>query len=72
MNAIILVAGFSSRFQELTKTTHKAMLKVCSVPNIERTIVYLKEAGINEIYIVVGYLKEQFKYLEKIWCAIDF
>lgn len=65
LNAIILAAGFGSRFQELTKTTHKAMLKICGVPNVERTIVYLKEAGVNEIYIVVGYLKEQFKYLEK-------
>ncbi|WP_291950305.1 NTP transferase domain-containing protein [Campylobacter sp.] len=65
MNAIILAAGLGSRFQELSKITHKAMLKVRGVANIERTIIYLKKAKIDKIYIVVGHLKEQFKYLEE-------
>ncbi|MFG5126161.1 NTP transferase domain-containing protein [Campylobacter lari] len=65
MNAIILAAGLGSRFQELSKITHKAMLKIQGVANIERTIVYLKEAMIDDIYIVIGHLKEQFSYLEK-------
>ncbi|EAK9940474.1 CTP--phosphocholine cytidylyltransferase [Campylobacter lari] len=65
MNAIILAAGSGSRFQELSKITHKAMLKIQGVANIERTIVYLKEAMIDDIYIVIGHLKEQFLYLEE-------
>ncbi|MCR6591982.1 sugar-1-phosphate nucleotidyltransferase [Campylobacter insulaenigrae] len=65
MNAIILAAGLGSRFKELSRITHKAMLKIHGVPNIERTIVYLKKAQINEIYIVVGHLKEQFEYLKE-------
>lgn len=65
MNAIILAAGSGSRFQELSKITHKAMLKIQGVANIERTIVYLKEAMVDDIYIVIGHLKEQFLYLEK-------
>lgn len=65
MNAIILAAGLGSRFQELSKITHKAMLKIQGVANIERTIVYLKEAMIDDIYIVIGHLKEQFLYLEE-------
>ncbi|EAL5741249.1 CTP--phosphocholine cytidylyltransferase [Campylobacter lari] len=65
MNAIILAAGSGSRFQELSKITHKAMLKIQGVANIERTIVYLKEAMVDDIYIVIGHLKEQFLYLEE-------
>lgn len=63
MNAIILAAGLGSRFQALSKTKHKALLPIGEIPNIERTILYLKESGIHEIYIVTGHLKEQFSYL---------
>ena len=63
MNAIILAAGLGSRLKEITKNKHKALIKIKGIPNIERTILYLKEAGINEIYIVTGYLSNQFEYL---------
>ena len=63
MNAIILAAGLGSRLREITKRKHKALIKVKDIPNIERTILYLKEAGIDEIYIVTGYLSSQFEYL---------
>lgn len=65
MNAIILAAGLGTRFKEVTKTQHKALLPVGGIPNIERTIQYLQDFGIKEIYIVVGYLKEQFDYLKE-------
>lgn len=32
---------------------------------IERQIKQLHEAGVEEIYIVVGYMKEKFFYLEE-------
>lgn len=64
MNAIILAAGLGSRFKSITETTHKAMLPIDGIPNVERTIRYLKEAGVCDIYIVVGYLAEQFDYLK--------
>ena len=63
MNAIILAAGLGSRLKEITKSKHKALIEIKGIPNIERTILYLKEAGINEIYIVTGYLSSQFEYL---------
>ncbi|AKD37562.1 LicC protein [Pasteurella multocida subsp. multocida OH4807] len=63
MNAIILAAGLGSRFKEITQKTHKALLPIDNTPNIERTIQYLKQANINEIYIVTGHLSEQFDYL---------
>ncbi|MXN87778.1 NTP transferase domain-containing protein [Pasteurella canis] len=65
MNAIILAAGLGSRFKEITKNTHKALLPIDGMPNIERTITYLKQAGIDNIYIVTGHLSEQFNYLSE-------
>lgn len=64
MNAIILAAGLGSRFKDITKTKHKSLLEIDGIPNLERTIGFLNEFGIDEIYIVVGYLKEQFEYLK--------
>jgi hypothetical protein len=63
VNAIILAAGLGSRLKEITKSKHKALIEIKGIPNIERTILYLKEAGIDEIYIVTGYLSSQFEYL---------
>ncbi len=65
MNAIILAAGLGSRFGEVTQKTHKSLLPVGDKPNIERTIGYLIEFGIEQIIIVVGYLSESFAYLEE-------
>ncbi len=63
MNAIIMAAGLGSRFKEMTKNKHKALLPIQGVPNLERTIGYLNEAGVNEIHILIGYLPESFAYL---------
>ena len=62
-NAIILAAGFGSRFVPLTYEKPKGLLKVYGQPMIERQIEQLIEKGINEIIIVVGYKKESFDYL---------
>ena len=71
MNAIILAAGLGSRFKEVTKETHKALLPINGIPNIERTIQYLKKANINDITIVTGYLSEKFYYLkDKYGCKL--
>jgi len=62
-NAIILAAGFGSRFVPFTYDTPKGLLKVNGQPMIERQIEQLHEAGIKDVTIVVGYLKEKFDYL---------
>jgi CTP:phosphocholine cytidylyltransferase-like protein/thiamine kinase-like enzyme len=62
-NAIILAAGFGSRFIPFTYETPKGLLEVKGVPMIERQIEQLLERGITEIIVVVGYLKEKFDYL---------
>ncbi|MCL1847020.1 MAG: phosphotransferase [Coriobacteriia bacterium] len=62
-NAIILTAGFGSRFVPFTYDTPKGLLKVNGQPMIERQIEQLHAAGITDITLVVGYLKEKFDYL---------
>ena len=63
-NAIIMAAGMSSRFVPLSYEKPKGLLVVKGEVLIERQIEQLKEAGIDEIVIVVGYKKESFFYLE--------
>ena len=62
-NAVIMAAGLSSRFAPLSDTTPKPLLRVKGEIMIERQIRQLQEAGISEIYLVVGYKKEMFSYL---------
>ena len=62
-NAIIMAAGFGSRFIPLTYATPKGLLEVFGERMIERQIKQLQEAGITDITVVVGYLKDTFEYL---------
>ena len=62
-NAVIMAAGMSSRFVPLSYEKPKALLKVKGEILIEREIKQLQEAGITDITIVLGYLKEQLFYL---------
>lgn len=61
--ALILASGFGSRFVPLTYETPKGLLEVLGERMIERQIRQLHEAGITDIAIMVGYLKEKFDYL---------
>ena len=63
-SAIIMAAGVSSRFAPLSFETPKALTEVKGEVLIERQIRQLQEAGVKEIYIIVGYKAEQFEYLQ--------
>ncbi len=63
--AIIMAAGTGSRMRPVTLETPKPMVKVNGERMIDTVIRGLHENGIKEIYVVVGYLKEQFQCLEK-------
>ena len=62
-NAIIMAAGLSSRFVPISYKTPKGLITVRGEVLIERQIRQLREAGITDITVVVGYRKERFAYL---------
>lgn len=64
-NAIIMAAGKSDRFAPFSYEKPKGLFIVRGEVLIERQIEQLIEADINEIYVVVGYMKEKFFYLEQ-------
>lgn len=64
-NAIILAAGKSNRFAPFTYEKPKGLFTVKGERLIERQIKQLLQAGVEHIYIVVGYMKEKFFYLEQ-------
>lgn len=64
-NAVIMAAGMSSRFAPLSYENPKALLDVKGEKLIERQIRQLQDVGINDIAVVVGYMKEKLFYLEE-------
>ncbi|MDD5866138.1 MAG: NTP transferase domain-containing protein [Lachnospiraceae bacterium] len=63
-NAVIMAAGAATRFIPLSLEQPKGLYEVKGQRLIERKIEQLKEAGINDITIILGYKKEQFYYLK--------
>ena len=63
--AIIMAAGIGIRLRPITLHTPKPLVKVHGVRMIDTVLRGLLEQGITEIYIVVGYRKEQFAALKR-------
>ena len=61
--AIFIAAGFGSRLAPITFNTPKPLVRVHGTRIIDRLIESCLQAGIEEIYIVRGYLAEQFDQL---------
>ncbi len=61
--AVFIAAGFGSRLVPITLNTPKPLVRINGKRIIDGLIDACLEAGINEIYIVRGYLAEQFDQL---------
>ena len=58
MKAVILAAGEGNRLKPITSTRPKPMIPLVGKPLLEHTILGLKDAGIDEVLLIVGYKKE--------------
>ncbi len=63
--AIILAAGVGARMLPLTEKVPKPLVEVNGVRMVDSVVDALHKNGIMEIYVVVGHLKGQFRYLEE-------
>ena len=70
--AVLIAAGFGSRMVPLTYTTPKPLIKVHGRRIIETLLDALLAAGIKEIIICRGYLKETFDVLKDKYPMIQF
>lgn len=61
--AVILAAGYGMRMVPINTEVPKGLIEVNGETLIERIIKHLHEVNINEIYVVVGFLKEKYEYL---------
>lgn len=59
MKAIILVAGKGTRLKPLTEKTHKCLTEVNGTPILKNALCKLKKVGVDEVILVVGYMKNQ-------------
>ena len=66
MKAVILAAGEGKRLRPITSSRPKPMIPLLGKPLLEHTILGLKNVGIDQFLLIVGYKKEIIKeYFEK-------
>ncbi len=70
--AIFMAAGFGSRLLPITLNTPKPLVRVNGVRMIDTLLDAVVNAGIEEIYVVRGYLAEQFDQLLNKYPQITF
>ncbi|HEX2949719.1 MAG TPA: NDP-sugar synthase [Armatimonadota bacterium] len=72
MDAILLVGGFGTRLMPLTKTRPKPLIPLANVPFVERTVCWLRDAGVDHVILSLHYNAEQFmSHFSKLNLGID-
>jgi histidinol-phosphate aminotransferase len=64
-NAVIMAAGRSRRCMPLSNYLPKGLFEIKGETMVERQIKQLKDAGVKQIVLVAGYLKEKYHELAK-------
>lgn len=64
MKALILAAGMGTRIPEISKESHKALIINQGKTNIEQSIEYLLEVGVEKIGVITGHNAHLFCFLE--------
>ncbi len=59
LKAVILAAGEGKRLAPLTETRPKPIIPIAGKPLLQHTIEILRENGVTEILLIVGYRKDQ-------------
>jgi UDP-N-acetylglucosamine diphosphorylase/glucosamine-1-phosphate N-acetyltransferase len=59
LKAVILAAGEGNRMRPLTSNRPKVMLPIANMPILEHLLIEVKEAGIGDFILIVGYCDEQ-------------
>lgn len=62
-NAVILAAGYGMRMVPINTEEPKGLLEVKGETLIERLIKQLHEVGVQDIKVVVGFMKEHYEFL---------
>jgi len=59
LKAVVLAGGVGKRLRPITNSIPKSLIPINGKPIIVHQIGWLKECGINELILCVGYLKEK-------------
>jgi len=59
MKAVVLAAGEGKRLEPLTNVRPKPMIPLANKPLLEHVLDAVKEAGIDEVVLVVGYKRDR-------------
>lgn len=61
LTGAILAAGRGSRLMPVSETHPKPLLPICNKPIVQYQLEYMRDIGIEQVFLVVGHLKEAFE-----------